>query len=38
VTVRGGLAIDWAAQVKVTDDRAGAQVKEFADECSDFFI
>ena len=38
VTIGGSLAIDGAAQVKVTDDRAGAQVKVFADERGDLVI
>ena len=33
VTISGGLAIDRSAQVKVADDRAGAQIEIFTDEC-----
>src|SRR5688500_20356039 len=38
VTIGGGLLIDRLAQAQVTDDRAGAQIKEFADERRDILI
>jgi hypothetical protein len=32
VAVGGGLAVDGFAQAKVTDDRAGVQIRVFVDE------